>query len=152
MNHPFIRFIAAVLLSIVTSLAIRTICLLCFVGIVDFFANFSFMTMFITGLVASIGTGLFTFIVPLLLMGLRWAGNGSKWIAVLPILVFIHYFVGDCVYLFSKDAYFGESSEKVMVFLRDEAGWFYTPGAVITAIVMLVCYLAASYALLTKEN
>lgn len=93
-----------------------------------------------------------TFIVPLLLMGLHWAGNGSKWIAALPIFIFINYFIGDCLYLFTDDIYHGVYSVEVMTFLREEAGGFYTPGAVLTIIVMLVSYIAAGAALLTKEN
>lgn len=152
MNHPFIRFVSAILLSIVTSIAIRTICLMCFTGLVNFFANFSFKTMIYTGIASSVGGGLLTLIVPLLFLGLHWAGNGSKWIAVLPIFFFINYFIGDCLYLFTDDIYHGVYSEELMTFLREEAGGFYMPGAVLTIIVMLVSYIAAGAALLTKEN
>ena len=152
MNHPFIRFVSAIILSIVTSVAIRAICMMCFTGLVNFFANFSFKTMIYTSIACSVGGGLLTLIIPLLFLGLHWAGNGSKWIAALPIFIFVNYFIGDCLYLFTDDIYHGVYSVEVMTFLREEAGGFYTPGAVLTIIVMLVSYIAAGAALLTREN
>lgn len=152
MKYPFLRFISAIVLSIVTSLAIRTICMVCFTGFVNFFVHFGFKTLFYTSIACSVGGGLITFIVPLLLMGLHWAGNGSKWIAALPIFIFFNYFIGDCLYLFTDDIYHGVYSVELMTFLREEAGWFYMPGAILTTIVMLISYVAASAALLTKEN
>lgn len=151
MNHPFVRFIAAILLSIITAIAIRTVCIVLFGTIVNFFANFSFMNMILTGFVFSIGTGILSFVAPLLLMGLHWAGRGSKWISALPILMFVNYFIGDCLYLFT-DAYYGVYTVEMMTFLHENAGGFYTFGAIVTAILMFGCYVAAGAAMLFKED
>lgn len=151
MNHPFIRFVSAILLGIVTSIVIRTVCLVCFSAIVGFFAYFSFKTLFLTSMVCSIGGWLLLFIASLLFTGLHWAGKGSKWIAALPILIFFNNFIGDCIFFFTDGVYYGPHSEELLTFLREGAGSLYIPGAILTIIVMLACYIAAGVALLNKD-
>lgn len=151
MNHPFIRFIAAIILTVLTSYLIKVTCLLCFGLTVCFITDFRIKTIIFTIFATSLGSTILFFLVPLLLVALHWAGNGSKWISALPILMFISDFIDDCRFLFSGICHNANLME-VSTILREQAGDFYTIGASLTAIIMFVSYVAAGAALLYKEN
>lgn len=151
MDNSFVRCIGAILLSFVSSILIKFVCIATFGIVVNFFANFGFWNFFLTGVAFSVGGSILSFVIPLLLMALVWAGNGSKWIAAVPILIFINDFIVVCE-LFFSDAFNNAYSEEIVKFLQENAGGFYTFGAIITLIVMLCCYIGASAALLFKEK
>lgn len=151
MNNSLIRFISACALSIIYAIAIRILWIDCFGLFVNLFSNFSFKNLIFTGAIISVGGTILFWLVFFLIMGLHWAGKGSKWIATLPILIFIDYFIGDCLYLFC-DGYQSTRPEEIMIFLHQGGGDLYTAGAILTAIVMLISYIVAGAALLVKEN
>lgn len=150
MNHPFVRCFGAMLLSFVSSILIKFVCSASFGLVVNFFANFGFKTFLLTSVAFGIGGSILIFVIPMLLAGLLWAGNGSKSIAAVPILMFINDFLGICSALLFPEASNNGYTNGFVNFLQENAGGFYTFGAIITLIVMLCCYIGASAALLYK--
>lgn len=152
MLNAVLRFFSAIFLSLFTIIVVRFACVSCFGMTVFFFSEFSFRTMTTIGLISSIGGTILTVISGLLLAGLSWAGQGSKWIAVLPILLFLLSLLSDGVYLLNDSSYFGVNSETVKNILQEEAGGFYTIGAILTLLAELACFVVASVAILYKED
>ncbi len=152
MLNVLLRFVSAILLSLFTIIVIRYACIGGFGMTVFFFNDFSFKNMFIIGCISSIAGSILTVICGLLLAGLSWAGQGSKWIAALPILLFLVSLLSDGVYLLDDSSYFGVHLETAKNILQEEAGGFYTIGAILTLLAELVGYVIATIAMLYKEK
>lgn len=144
-----LRFIGAVILAIITSLFISFLADSLFGFTAYTFGNASFWRIVLYLLALNIGVPILGIIAQLLTLGFTYIVQGSKFIAIVVILVFINYFCGECVFLLG-DTHFGFYSDSVLEMLKETAGSFYTVGAIITLIMELICYALLSLFLFIK--
>lgn len=146
-----LRFIGAVILAIITSLFISFLADSLFGFTAYTFGNASFWRIVLYILALNIGTPILGLVAQLLTFGFASIVQGSKFIAVVVILIFINYFLGECVYLLGNTQY-GFYSESVLEMLKETAGSFYMVGAIITLILEFLCYGFISFILFIKPD
>lgn len=146
-----LRFIGAVVLAVISSVAIRYLTLLLFGGTAHMISEFSFLNLVLYMVVLSIASAILSFVAPLLMGGFTYTVQGSKFIAIVVILIFINYFGGECAYLLGE-THFGFYSEQALCMVKDAAGAFYQAGAIITLIIEFLCYGFLSLFLFINPN
>ena len=93
-----LRFIGAILLGIVTSIAIRHFALLLFTGTVGMIYHFSFLGLVLYVAIICIGGSILKWLESLILRGFVSTVQGSRFIAIIVIIIFINYLIGDFLY------------------------------------------------------
>lgn len=146
-----LRFIGAVVLAVISSVAIRYLTLLLFGGTAHMISEFSFLNLVLYMVVLSIASAILSFVAPLLMGGFTYTVQGSKFIAIVVILIFINYFGGECAYLLGE-THLGFYSEQALSMVKDAAGAFYQAGAIITLIIEFLCYGFLSLFLFINPN
>lgn len=146
-----LRFIGAVVLAVISSIAIRYLALLLFGGTAHMISEFSFLNLVLYMVVLSIASTILSFVVPLLMGGFTYTVQGSKFIAVVVILIFLNYFGGECIYLLGETS-LGYYSEKSLEMVKEAAGTFYQAGAIITLVIEFLCYGFLSLFLFVNPN
>lgn len=145
MELKFLRFVGAIVVAILFAFLVNMIHLSFFVGAVHTISNLSWSNW--------LGFDTFRgFLLPIawailwaVAWGLSWLVRGNRWIAALPVVVFVSSIIKEFGLLFLHPL------EEVYV----EAGqgfWYYL-GAIITYIAMLICYtLCTVFMLSWKEE
>lgn len=146
-----LRFIGAVALAIITSIAITFLAESLFGFTAKTFQDFGFWRLILFMLVLSIGSSILSFIVQLIISGFLYTVQGSKFISIIVILIFVNSFFNECVYLLG-DTNWGVNSNRTLEMLKEAAGSFYTTGAVITLIIEAICYVALSFIVFIKPD
>ncbi len=146
-----LRFIGAVVLAVIASMAIRYLTLLLFGGTAHTIRDFSFLNLVLYMVILSVGSTILSFVVPLLMGGFTYTVQGSKFIAIVVILIFINDFGGECAYLLGE-THWGFYSEQALGMVKDAAGAFYQAGAIITLIIEFLCYGFLSLFLFINPN
>lgn len=114
-------------------------------------SEFSFLNLVLYMVVLSIASTILSFVVPLLMGGFTYTVQGSKFIAVVVILIFLNYFGGECIYLLGETS-LGYYSEKSLEMVKEAAGTFYQAGAIITLVIEFLCYGFLSLFLFINPN
>ena len=140
-----LRFIGAVLLAIITSIAIHCLAVVLYGGTVFLIRNFSFLNFVSYSLLLSIGHLILDRVVPLLMVGFIHTVQGSKVTAIVVILIFVYYFGGSCIQLLGH----GDSA---LMIIAEAAGTFYQAGAILTLIIEFICYGVISLFLFINPN
>lgn len=141
-----LRFIGAMVLAAIVSLLVRLVPTAAFSVLAHLFSDFSFKDFIVMSIISSIVTGVLSYIGPLLFVGQMHLVKGNKFIAVMVILQYIYNFIGDCAFLLG-DISMGKASDTLISMLKDDAGAFYTFGAVLTLLVILLCFVVFSVSL-----
>lgn len=146
-----LRFMGAVVLAVISSIAIRYLALLLFGGTAHMISEFSFLNLVLYLVVLSIASTILSFVVPLLMGGFIYTVQGSKFIAVVVILIFFNYFGGECIYLLGETE-LGYYSNVALEMVKEAAGAFYQAGAIITLVIEFLCYVFLSLSLFVNPN
>ena len=146
-----LRFIGAVVLAFIATLAIRYLALMLFGGTAMMIRDFSFWNLVLYMVALSIGGAILSFVAPLLMSGLTYTVQGSKFIAIIVILVFLNHFGNECVYFLGEN-HLGYYSDNVLETVKAAAGAFYKAGAIITLIIEFFCYGFLSLFLFINPN
>lgn len=77
--------------------------------------------------------------------------RGNKFIAIAIILLYLDCFVGDYLFFFGNQS-LGEASDFIIDSLKQDAGSFYTIGAIISLIIMFASFVFSSLLLFVKPN
>lgn len=139
-----LRFIGAVVLAIITSIAIHYLAVVLYGGTVFLIRDFSFLNFVLYSLLLSMGHLILRSVVPLLMGGFILTVQGSKVTAIIVILIFVYYFGGSCIQLL------GDSDSALMI--AEAAGAFYQAGAILTLIIEFICYGVISLLLFINPN
>ena len=131
-----LRFIGAIILAIIASFAIVSMPLFMFGAIAHVIHHFGIVNLIIFFLVSSILSTIISFVAPLLMTGLAYTVRGSKFIAIVITLIFIRNFYGNCVLLLGCSDYYPQ----VLEIIKEDAGAYYQLGAIVTLIIMFLCY------------
>ncbi len=140
-----LRFIGAVLLSIVTSIAIRHLTLLLFIGTIGMICHFSFLGLVLYVAIICIGGSILKWLESLILRGFVSTVQGSRFIAVVVIIIFINYLIGDFLY-YHYDISWGYYSQHLLAMIKESAApLLYKIGAGVTLLIELCCYGSISF-------
>lgn len=146
-----LRFIGAVALAIITSLIIRKLSMLLYSGTAAMIHDFDFLNLIIYIVVLGLVVGIFNRLCQLLLHGLLYTVNCSKFTAIIVIIVFVNYYVGDCLYFLEVSSW-GYNSSKLYELAKEGFGDFYKTGAKILLLIELFCYASFSLPLFVKRE
>lgn len=146
-----LRLIGAIVLAAIISLLVRMVPTAAFAVLAHLFSDFSFKEFIVLSIISSIVTGVLSYVGPLLFVGQVQLARGNKFIAVMVILQYIYNYIGDCVFLFG-DFSKGTASDAFLSLLREDAGPFYAFGAVLTLLVMLLCFVVFSVSLFINPD
>ena len=145
MMYKVLRFFGAIIAALVFSYLVDSFHVAFFAGAAHFFANLSWSSWFGFDILRGAILPFMWAVLWLIGMGLVWLVRGSKVIAALPLIWFLMAVITDFLALFLNP----------MELVADDIGlgfWYYL-GAVVTFIVILVCYVICSICMLPfKEN
>ena len=144
MGYKVLRFLGAVVASLLFSYLVDFFHIAFFAGAAHFFANLSWSNWFSFDIFRGILLPIVWAVLWLIGMGLVWLTRGSKVIAALPLLLFVLAIITDFRTLFLNP----------IELIVDDIGhgfWYYL-GAVVTFIEILVCYIACSISMLGSKE
>ncbi len=140
-----LRFIGAVLLGIVTSIAIRHLALLLFIGTVGMIYHFSFLGLIIYIAILCIGSSIIKWLDSLVLRGFMATVQGSRFAAIIVTIIFLNYLIGDFLY-YHYDISWGYYSQHLLEMIKESAApLLYRIGAGVTLLIELCCYGSISF-------
>ncbi len=138
-------------LAAIVSLLVRLVPTAAFSVLAHLFSDFSFKEFIVLSIISSVVTGILSYICPLLFVGQMHLVKGNRFIAVMVILLYVYNFLGDCVFLLG-DLSMGPASDAFIGLLKEDAGTFYTFGAVLTLLVILLCFVGYSISLFINPD
>ena len=140
----FLKFIGALLASVVFVAMVDLYHFLFFVGASHFFANFSWSSLFSFDVLRGLLLPLGWTVMWLIALGTRYLINGKRWMTIIPILLCL-------LGLFHGfDILFLHPWEKI----TSEIGtgsWYYF-GAILTYIEMIVFYVVFAFMLYPQDD
>lgn len=140
-----LRFIGAVALAVITSWVIRSSALLLFSVTAGMVGHFSFWGLIIFIAVLSIGGSILKWLESLILRGFVSTVQGSRFIAIVVIIIFINYLIGDFLY-YHYDISWGYYSQRLLEMIKESATpLLYKIGAGGTLLIELCCYGSISF-------
>lgn len=135
-----LRFIGAVVLAVISSIAIRQLTLFLFIGTIGMIYHFSFLDFVLYIAIICIGGSILKWLEPLILRGFVSTVQGSRFIAIVVIIIFINYLIGDFLY-YHYDISWGYYSQHLLAMIKESAApLLYKIGAGITLLLELCCY------------
>lgn len=146
-----IRFIGALILAFFIACLIRFVPAAAFSVIAHLFSHFSFKALVFVSLASSLVSSILTFVIPFVILGQMKLVRGNKFIAIAIILLYLDCFVGDYLFFFGNQS-LGEASDFIIDSLKQDAGSFYTIGAIISLIIMFASFVFSSLLLFVKPN